>query len=101
MRLSLQQQDRVPQVVADRIGDDARVPACGSRIDDQERGGDVDLFLEVAGSVWLMERAGSELAPEQQLSLPVDIVIHDAGKPFGPFQATAKACAGPLEQCTG
>lgn len=47
MRLTLEQVDAIRQVAAQVAGASARVWLFGSRVRDQERGGDVDLLLEV------------------------------------------------------
>lgn len=100
MRLTVDQQRRIQQIARDHLGPDAVVSLFGSRVEDDKRGGDVDLFIEVPRRVSLMERAALNVALERSLSLPVDVVISEAGKPLGTFQALAKANARPLGHCT-
>lgn len=47
MRLNPEQIEGIRQIVAEQAGSDARVRLFGSRLDDQARGGDVDLLVEI------------------------------------------------------
>ena len=47
MRLSQQHREAILQVVSDTCGPDSQVRLFGSRVDDSQRGGDVDLLIEV------------------------------------------------------
>ncbi len=47
MRLSSRQSEIIRQSVAELAGDDARVRLFGSRADDEARGGDIDLLVEM------------------------------------------------------
>jgi predicted nucleotidyltransferase len=51
MRLSPEQAQTIRQLAHEVVGSDARVRLFGSRLDDNARGGDVDLMLEVADPV--------------------------------------------------
>ena len=51
MRLSLRSQAIIHQAVAQRWGDRAQVRLFGSRLDDAAKGGDIDLHVQVQGSV--------------------------------------------------
>ncbi len=60
MRLTLQQIEIIRRAVTDLAGDDAQVSLFGSRTNDDARGGDIDLFVEVPypveESAWLIAR---------------------------------------------
>jgi hypothetical protein len=51
MRLSPRSQAIIHQAVAQRWGDRAPVRLFGSRLDDAAKGGDIDLHVQVQGSV--------------------------------------------------
>lgn len=45
MRISTEQAESIKKIVAEALGDDAKVWLFGSRADDNARGGDVDLLV--------------------------------------------------------
>lgn len=47
MRLTIQQTRAIKQIAMQLAGEHARVRVFGSRLDDQARGGDLDLMLEL------------------------------------------------------
>lgn len=47
MRLTPFQKQAIHRIVAEQLGSDARVLLFGSRLDDNARGGDVDLLVEL------------------------------------------------------
>lgn len=51
MRLTPSQTEAIQRVVRDIAGDDARLRIFGSRLDDDGRGGDVDLMVELPEAV--------------------------------------------------
>ena len=51
MRISTSEQATIRQTVYEVVGVDARVSLFGSRVNDEQRGGDIDLFVEVAHKV--------------------------------------------------
>ena len=65
MRLSAEQITRIREVVHQEAGPDARVRLFGSRLNDERRGGDVDLLVEldrpVANPAWLAARISARL----------------------------------------
>ena len=46
MRLTPQQQSAIRTAVAETFGEDANIWLVGSRVDDNKRGGDIDLLIE-------------------------------------------------------
>ena len=48
MRLSEKQKKAICQAARHRFGDDAQLFLFGSRVDDEKRGGDIDLYVETA-----------------------------------------------------
>jgi uncharacterized protein len=93
MRLSVQQQTTIRSIAADIVGSDAKVWLFGSRADDAQRGGDVDIYVEVErrllNRVALAIRLAARL--ERGLSgLPVDVVIKDAASAGQPIHEIAK-----------
>jgi len=97
MRLSRTQQHTIEKLVQTHIGANARVMLFGSRLDNDKRGGDVDLFIETPKRVPLLQRAELKLALEKSLQLPVDLIFQQTGMPATAFQHLAKAQARPLE----
>lgn len=66
MRLRAGQIDAIRDVVRQEPGPGARVRLFGSRLDDDRRGGDVDLFVElddlVSSPAWLSARRSAPLS---------------------------------------
>jgi predicted nucleotidyltransferase len=56
----------------------ATVSLYGSRLDDSKFGGDVDLLIESTPVVTLLQRASIKTSLEQQLNLPVDVLVASA-----------------------
>lgn len=77
MRIDRLQARQATAIVRHRLGDDAVVRLFGSRVDDSRRGGDVDLYVEVARPVALIDevRCRSELA--DLFGLDVDLIVND------------------------
>lgn len=51
MRLTDSQRQIIQRIVAQELGQEASVKLFGSRLDDTARGGDIDLFIELAEPV--------------------------------------------------
>lgn len=97
MRLSVEQTRQITRTVSDFTGGSAEVYLFGSRLDDKARGGDIDLLLESAAPLGLIQRARIKMELEAQLGLPVDIIEHVRDTPASPFQTLARARATRLE----
>lgn len=98
MRLSTEQTRQITRTVSQLTGGSADVYLFGSRLDDAARGGDIDLLLESAAPLGLIQRARIKMELEAQLGLPVDIVEHVRDTPATPFQSLARARATRLEE---
>ena len=73
------------------FGTPAPVQVFGSRIQDDLRGGDLDLWLEVApGEATLAnELKFRELIARPLDDLKVDVVLHERGRPLSPIDQIA------------
>ncbi|NMW22146.1 MAG: nucleotidyltransferase domain-containing protein [Chlorobiaceae bacterium] len=56
------------------FGDSAAIWLFGSRIDDHKKGGDVDLYVEVA-SHSLLDEIRCKIKIEEELDMPVDLIV--------------------------
>ena len=78
MRLSAVQIEQLKRLASEEAGEGARLRLFGSRLDDQARGGDVDLLLEldrpVADPAWLAARLSAR-ASRLLDGRSVDIVV--------------------------
>lgn len=97
MRLTPAHRQIILDIVHQQVGGYARAYLFGSRLNDQARGGDLDLFIETPTAMSLLERARLKLSLETQLGLPVDVVVRDLTSEPTPFQQIARARAVPLE----
>lgn len=78
MRLSQQHREAILRVVADAFGPEATVRLFGSRVDDDKRGGDVDLLIELPAEpadVFGLQRQLSTQLLRVLDSRPVDVLI--------------------------
>ena len=87
MRLQSHQQKAIADVVraATPTGALCELRLFGSRLNDRARGGDVDLYVEVAGldttrSAELKRRLSRRL--QEALDLPVDLVVQQRERPL-------------------
>jgi predicted nucleotidyltransferase len=90
MRLSPSQIDTIRQTARQNFGADALVWLFGSRVDDSKRGGDVDLYVEASHRDTLMAGLRCKIALEDNLDLPVDLVVKEPGQDK-PIYRLAKA----------
>lgn len=93
MRLSAREVATIKHLVAETYGPGAVVRLFGSQLDDRRKGGDIDLMVEVEGE------AAADLGKEIRLKVVleealgerrVDLIVHRAGEPEGPFVRIAK-----------
>lgn len=93
MRLSAHEVAAIKRLVAEIFGCEARVWLFGSQLDDKRKGGDVDLLVELeAGGPYELRRE-LRLAHELEKALggrKVDLIVHRAGEPEGPFVRIAR-----------
>jgi uncharacterized protein len=78
MRLTPAQIDTIQSTVHAVLGEGAQVTLFGSRVNDQQKGGDVDLYVETAQPD-LMKKIRCKVSLQDQLDLPVDLIV----KPHG------------------
>lgn len=90
MRLTKQQTHAITQTVSRLAGTGAVVYLFGSRLNDQAKGGDIDLLIESDMSLSLIHRAKTKMELESQLGLPVDIVSKSRDACATPFQTIAQ-----------
>jgi len=77
MRLSPSQQQCIREATEQFFGPEAKVWLFGSRVDDQRRGGDVDLYVETAPIDSVLTSLRCKMAIEDGLDLPVDLLVND------------------------
>ena len=97
MRLTTEQINTIVTTSRTFAGVDALVWLYGSRLDDTRHGGDIDLLLEPAPAVSLLDRARIKTLLEQQLNLPVDILVKNPSAQENPFVSMVRAKAKLLE----
>jgi predicted nucleotidyltransferase len=97
VRLTPAQIHAITQTISRLTGGTAEVFLFGSRLDDRARGGDVDLLIETAAPLALVERARIKMELECLVNLPVDIVAQVRESAPTPFQRIARANAVRLE----
>ena len=90
MRLSQEQTQVITQAVTRIAGKSARVLVFGSRLDDNARGGDVDLLVETEEKIPRLDHARMKMELEQLLGLPVDVLVHARGTEASPFVELAR-----------
>jgi len=97
MRLTHEQTLSILEIITRYAEDNAEVYLFGSRVNDQARGGDVDLLIETSHSLTLLDKARLKLHLEKTLGLPVDIITQNRNAMPTPFQTIAKSQAIRLE----
>ena len=99
MRLTDQQRASIRAAVAHTLGDGAQVWLFGSRVDDQARGGDIDLYIELDASPGDALEQQMELYAALQRALGeqrIDLVVHRQGAPRRPIDDEARRTGVPL-----
>ena len=93
MRLTPAQIDTIKSTAA-VWGEGVRITLFGSRLHDGQKGGDVDLYVEVPAPV-LMQKIRCKVQLQERLDMPVDLIL----KPLGdrsPISLIAKREGGML-----
>lgn len=84
MRLSQQTQQTIRDTVREVFGIEAGVKLFGSRINDDARGGDIDLLVELPSITAELERKTMQLLARLQLRIgdqPIDVLVLDPSTP--------------------
>jgi predicted nucleotidyltransferase len=94
MRLTDEQIGLIKRATAEVFGEAARVRLFGSRVDDQKRGGDVDLLVQVDepvdNSVWLAARLSATISRGMH-GRRVDVLVQAPGIQEQPVHRIARA----------
>lgn len=93
MRLSDSQRQQIKQTIATIFGEECRVWLFGSRVDDTQRGGDIDLFIETPQAI--SHKASLLCRLEGALVMHLgdqkfDTLLKDANTPDAPIFNTAR-----------
>lgn len=84
MRLSQKTQQTIRDTVREVFGIEANVKLFGSRINDDARGGDIDLLVELPSITAELERKTMQLVARLQLRIgdqPIDVLVTDPSTP--------------------
>ena len=98
MRLILQQIKKINNLTDRYMGNGCKAYLFGSRLNDEARGGDVDLLVETPTTVPRLTRARLKAALEQNLSLPVDLIVVSKQEPLSFFVSMVRSQAVPLPE---
>ena len=93
MRLSDYQILKIKEAVRNVLGDEARVMLFGSRVDDTQRGGDIDLYVETNHELPDYVAASCRIAAKIQMSLgdqKIDVLIGAPNIKEQPIHRVAK-----------
>ena len=90
MRLTQQQTRLITQAIFRLAGERARIFLYGSRLNDNARGGDVDILIETETPLSLIARAKIKLQLESELGMPVDVIAQTRDVAPTPFQTIAR-----------
>lgn len=84
MRLPQQTQQIIRDTVREVFGVEANVKLFGSRVNDDARGGDIDLLVELPSITAEIERKTMQLTAKLQLRIgdqPIDVLVLDPSTP--------------------
>ena len=84
MRLSQQTQQIIRDTVQEIFGAEANVKLFGSRLNDDARGGDIDLLVELTTVTAEIERKTMQLTARLQMRIgdqPIDVLVIDPATP--------------------
>ena len=99
MRLTPEQIDTIRATARETFGPEARVWLFGSRVDDNIRGGDIDLLISSDSSILDRERKRLRFVARLQLRLgdqPIDALVLDPEVPRQPIHERALHEGVPL-----
>ncbi|MGH7320504.1 MAG: nucleotidyltransferase domain-containing protein [Candidatus Rokuibacteriota bacterium] len=91
MRLQPREIEAIRTAVREVFGETATIRLFGSRVRDDFKGGDVDLFVEVEpgqASIANEQRLRDRIAPAIE-DLRTDIILHERGTAFTPIEQIA------------
>lgn len=97
MRLTIQQIHIITDVVTRLAGDTAEAYLYGSRLNEQTRGGDIDILVETDQRISRIAQGRMQMELEKRLGLPVDLLVHVRSEKPTPFQIIARSHAARLE----
>lgn len=89
MRLNQHQRRLLIETIHRHFGTDAVAYLFGSRLDDAERGGDIDILVETPTHADYRHRALALAQLEDLLELPVDLIVKDPADPERPIHRIA------------
>lgn len=89
MRLKTEQITNIIEIVQTITQQPFQIRLFGSRLNDEAKGGDVDLLIEMPQLLGLLQKAQLKNALENRLNLPVDLLIVQNGQKLSPFQQIA------------
>jgi len=92
MRLTSHEQEVIKSTAHKMFGDDVQVWLFGSRVDDDARGGDIDLFLQTPGKLENRAMAAFRYNAELQMQLglqKIDVLLADAATKRQPIHEIA------------
>jgi len=96
MRLTAEQKRTIREQVEGFLGGGAELFVYGSRLNDEARGGDVDLLVRTAQPVEVIDQARLQARLEEALQLPVDLLFVAEGAASTHFKRMICAQAQPL-----
>ena len=94
MRLTAEAREIIRTTTHQVFGDQARVRLFGSRTDDSQRGGDIDLLVELPRHQSDARRKSLTLVARLQMRLgdqPIDVLVIDPETSLDPIHQTAAA----------
>ena len=94
MRISQHDRDKLKQAVQDIVGDGASTRVFGSRLDDDSRGGDLDLYVELNTEVGNPAWTAARIVARAQTYLGdrrIDVVLRDPATPELPIHRVARS----------
>ena len=94
MRLTEYQVSKIKEAVKSVLGDEARVMLFGSRVDDGQRGGDIDIYVETGEELSDYVSVSCQIAVKIQKSLgdqKIDVLMGAPNIKEHPIHKAAKA----------